>query len=162
MKRLLSLACALLCLLTACGGEESPPEGAYEVWFTAADPLGGEGLKSEYRTLPERADPVRGLLTVLLAGPLSEELTSPFPSGVEVRGVELDRHGTLYVDLDERYGSLYGVGLTQADYCITLTLCQLPDVKSVIITVAGEIVPFRDRQLLTPEDLAPRERDAAS
>jgi germination protein M len=40
-----------------------------------------------------------------------------------------------------------------ADYCITLTLCQLPQVDTVQILVDGQTIPYRDRQDLRAGDV---------
>lgn len=47
-------------------------------------------------------------------------------------------------------GSLTGIGLTLADYCLTFTLCQLEEVERVNITVSGRTISYRYRQELDP------------
>ena len=158
MKRLLFLSVLLLLALCACAPAEGET-GEYQVYFVS-DPAGqevragGSALESEGRSLPEGADPAEGLMECLLSGPLSGALRSPIPEGVRQLSAPTIEDGVCRVDLSEGYGSLSGVELTLADYCIALTLCQLPGVDAVTIDVEGEPIPYRARQVLRPEDAA--------
>ena len=65
-----------------------------------------------------------------------------------------EQKGTeLRVDLSAAYSTLSGVGLSLADYAITLTLTQLPDVARVRITVAGRDLDYRSRQVFLARDI---------
>lgn len=158
MKRLLFLSVLFLLALCACAPAEEET-GEYQVYFIS-DPAGqevragGSALESEGRSLPEGADPAEGLMECLLSGPLSGALRSPIPEGVRQLSAPTIEDGVCRVDLSEGYGSLSGVELTLADYCIALTLCQLPGVDAVTIDVEGEPIPYRARQVLRPEDAA--------
>lgn len=146
-----SLALALLCSSCAArGSREGPAEGEAEVWFLA-DVNGekGSALASEYRSLPQ-GEELEGLLSLLLSGPEELNLSSPFPRGTAVKSWRLEGDLAL-VDLSEAYGELFGVGLSLADGCIVLTLCQLEKVERVYLTVEGRPRPFRD-QVLSPQD----------
>ena len=155
----LALILALLCVsCTPAGPGSQEQEGTYALYFAVAP--GGSGspaertdgavLDIERRALPEGSGEVEGLLSLLFAGPEREDLVSPFPPGVMLLGWEKSE-GTLSVDLSEAYGGLSGVGLTLADGCVVLTLCQLPGVEAVYFTVEGRARPFRD-QVFTPEE----------
>jgi len=153
-KRLpaLALALALLCSGCAAGGKgQAPAEGEVQVWFLANE-NGAEGsaLASEFRA-PPQGETVEGLMALLLSGPEGEGLRSPFPAGTRLRGWELGEDGTLRLDMNETYGGLNGAELTLADGCVTLTLCRLPRVERVYLTVEGRPRPFRD-QVLGPGD----------
>lgn len=148
-RRLLPLALVLALLCAACtppGGEKTPAEGEAEVWFpTQVNGDTGSALEREYRSLPEE-EPIGALLSLLLAGPEDPALTGAFPQGTEVRSWRLEGE-TALVDLSEAYGGLSGADLTLADGCIVLTLCQLPEVERVYLTVEGRPRPFRDQML---------------
>ena len=58
-----------------------------------------------------------------------------------------------YVDLSAAYGLLSGVALTLADQSIALTLTQLPGILSVKITVLGQELEYRDKQIFTGRDV---------
>ncbi|MGN8968519.1 GerMN domain-containing protein [Intestinimonas sp. HCP28S3_D6] len=158
-KRILSLLCALLLLLTGCvrGGEVE--SGAYEVYFAAPlpdsgtdSPVQGPAVQWETRRLPQDADVLSALVECLLSGPVSDGLRSPFPDGVYQVSAPTLTDGVCEVDLSERYGGLSGVDLTIADYCIALTLCQVKGVEAVSILVEGEPISYRDHQLLRESD----------
>ena len=48
---------------------------------------------------------------------------------------------------------LSGVALALADYAITLTLTQLPEISAVSVTVRGQPLAYRDRQIFTARDV---------
>lgn len=153
MKQGFSLLLALLLLLTACGKTPAEPaEETFPVYFAAAT-VGSAALLSEERPLPPGTEPVEGLMRMILSGPVSEGLLSPIPAGTQLLSWEMEEDGVLRVDLSERYGGLAGVDLTLADYAIALTLCALPEVDAVSITVEGEPVSFRDHQVLRTTDV---------
>ncbi len=153
MKRRKWLAAlALMVLLCAACGQapgsgETPPEGQYRVYFLSQESgETGNSLSREVRPLPAGRGAVDGLMRLLLAGPESPELVSPFPRGTSMRSWRVEE-GTATIDLSEAYGGLSGADLTLADGCIVLTLCQLQNVDQVYLTVEGRPRPFRDQVL---------------
>ena len=56
------------------------------------------------------------------------------------------------MDLSAPYARLSGIDLSLADYCITLTLSQLPNVNAVSITANGSELPYRKTQVLLSAD----------
>lgn len=153
-EKLLTLCLALTVLCAGCmpgAAKDGPAEGEAAVWFLAGE-NGTEGaaLTPEFRSLPQEKAEGEALLELLLIGPEESGLSSPFPQGTTLKSLHLDGDLAL-VDLSEAYGGLSGVDLTLADGCITLTLCQLPGVDRVYLTVEGGPRPFRD-QVLSPGD----------
>lgn len=151
-KRAVAALLAALLTLAACVQEE-PEEGGVRVWFptdqkrdTRAQAVSNQAFD------PDRTATVDALMAALLEGPAEDGLSDPFPAGTRLLGWELDGD-LLLLDLSAPYGELTGVGLTLADCCITLTLCQLEGVDRVCITVDGAEVAGRERQILTPEDM---------
>ena len=166
MKRVLSVLLCGLLLLSGCGASKTAekPEGTpYQLYFQARDltAVAGDGaLQTETTYLTEQAtlrQTAVVLMEDLLKGPLSEALRSPIPLGTTLQSLEI-RGSQVVVDLSAAYGSLSGVSLSLADYAITLTLTQLPEIMSVRITVQGQEVAYRDRQVFTPREvlLAPQ------
>lgn len=159
MKKRIAFFLALLCL-TGCAPTEplvDRPVGEFGLWFAVAeskDPTQqSDVVVIEYRAWDDLPS-AETLLEELLDGPDDPELISPFPRGVKALGVQLDTaSGTLLVDLSEQYGSLSGFDLTVADYCIVMTMCQIPWVSSVRILVEGESIPYRNRQNMQDTDL---------
>ena len=159
MRKWFSLMLALLCL-TGCAPMGQPgeqPVGEYGLWFAV-----GTGRESadhhavvEFEARPwEELPSAESLMNSLLAGPESSALSSPFPAGVAVLDLETDdASGTVLVNLSEQYGSLSGIDLTVADYCIVMTLCQIPQISCVRVLVEGEPIPYRNRQNMKSTDL---------
>lgn len=164
----------LAALLTAVGGaigtvgvrqQETEERGTYALYFVERDLRnvdGGDALRAEERMLDDRGlstEEVASLLvSELLKEPMDQTLESPIPKGTTLNRVE--RKGTeLLVDLSAAYSGLSGVSLSLADYAITLSLTQLPDVARVRITVLGSELDYRSRQVFLSRDvlLAPKE-----
>ena len=88
----------------------------------------------------------------LLQGPSDETLKRTIPAGTTMNSLYLE--GTrAVVDLSTAYGLLSGIELTLADQSIALTLTQVPEIVSVKITVLGEELAYRDRQIFTGRDV---------
>jgi germination protein M len=90
---------------------------------------------------------------LVLEGPKSKELSSLIPSDVSVRDWNL-KDGVLTVDFSSSYGLLSGIDLTLADYSVTITLSQIPEVLSVVTTVEGDRITYRDHQNLQKSDVS--------
>lgn len=157
MKRMLAALLALL-TLSACApaAEEPASEGGYGLWFAVER----DSARSDYSAVAregrqwDREPSARELVQALLDGPESDGLYAPFPGGVTIQSITVDEDSrTARVDLSEQYGGLAGFDLTVADYCIALTLCQLPQVETVRVTVEGKFIPYRDRQDLRTGDV---------
>lgn len=160
MKRWLILLFAALLLLNvaACAQQDIEPVAQYEcgLWFainSGSDRSGSSAVVREERGW-ETEPTARQLLQALLNGPYSDDLHAPFPAGVSIRSVEVSKESrTALVDFSEQYGKLSGFDLTIADYCVALTLCQLPSVENVRITVEGKALAQRNRQRLHTGDV---------
>ena len=155
------LLCGLMLLsMAACGRIQPEETPSYDLYFMEADlkeATGRGALRAETAYLPELegADPeetAKGLMEALLQGPLDGTLTSPIPVGTNLLSLKLEG-GRAVVDLTASYGSLSGVGLTLADYAVALTLTQVPEIGSVKITVRGQELAYRDRQIFLSRDV---------
>ena len=150
---LMALACA------ACAPEESQPEeNAYQLYFREKDltaSSGGDVFQTEPAELEEGLDTqemVEALLEGLLAGPRSELLRGTLPASTTLLSANVEG-GRALVDFSTAYSTLSGVRLTMADYAVTLTLTQLPEITSVKITVQGQELAYRDKQVFTARDV---------
>ena len=102
-----------------------PPEPG---WATLYFPGRGGKLHPEQRALGEETEGearIRLIVTELLRGPVSEELSPTLPAAVELSGLFLDIDGTLFLDFSSTEGSLGGIGST----------AELLTVYSVVDTV---------------------------
>ena len=155
------LLCAALLAAFGWGQPRISGEGeTYDLYFLEADlsdAPGGDALRAEplYIESGEVRDTrelAEYLVTELLAGPEDAALTSAIPEETTLLSLELD--GTrAKVDLSSRYRLLSGVALALADYAITLTLTQLPEICAVSVTVRGQPLAYRDRQIFTARDV---------
>lgn len=163
---IIALVLLLPMLLTSCGQPSQEPELAYKLYFREGDltlAAGSGALQTEtvYFRESETRDPrllAERLLTRLFEGPFDETLKSTIPAGTSLASLELEG-GSALVDLTSSYSSLSGVSLTLADSAITLTLTQIPEILTVCITVRGQELAYREKQvfaardvLLTPEE----------
>lgn len=145
------LAAALLLALAACLPRAGEEEDSLRLWFA----IPAEEQMREVRTALGScayggAESVPALLEGLLSGlPADSGLVNPIPPGTRVVSWSVENR-VAQVELSEDYGELSGIDLTIADYCITLTLCQLPGVDGVRVT-AGEAL--RDRRVLRAGDV---------
>ena len=156
MKRWLLLLLALtLALGAGCSRQEEPTEveeGAYLLYFpVSSDAVYGPALDAEAYTW-DQPPRVATLMEALLTGPTQENLVSPFPRNVSLSDWERKEGGVLHITLSEQYSGLADISLTLADYCIVLTLSQLPGVEAVEIQSAGYSVNYRSHQLLRAEE----------
>jgi len=164
MKRIGAFLLLSIMLLTAgCSGEaeEIPAEKADHVLYFMERELtsaaGGGALRAEpvqlnNEEIEDTTQVIEWLVETLLRGPTDETLISPFPVGTTLRGVSVE--GTrAVIDLSYQYSTLSGVELTLADQALVLTLTQLPNILSVKITVQGDELDYRDRQVFTARDV---------
>lgn len=138
------LLAALLLLLSACG-ETEQTEGM-RLWFPVdldSPRHSAQAVAWEATT----ADSVEPLVSALLSGPDGEGLVGPFPEGTQLESWTLE-DGELLLEFSDEYSTLCGADRTLADYCLTLTLCQLERVDRIRVQ-AGE----GEQRTLTPEDV---------
>lgn len=159
MRKLVSLILCAAALLSGCaGGGESQQGTAYNLYFLEADlesVPGGDALRAETVYLEEDLGTTalaEALVERLLEGPSDATLENPIPAGTSLLSLELNG-AYAKVDLSSNYRSLSGVALTLADYAITLTLTQLPQIAIVSITVRGQDLAYRDTQTFTARDV---------
>ena len=148
-KRAVILCLVFTVLCTACRSQELPMEG-YQLYFIVPE---GQQHGSAVITQPWQGDQEpapQQLLQALLNGPTQEGAVSPFPVGVRIirceQAEENEKH--LKIVLSEQYSALTDISLTLADYCIVMTLTQLPQVDSVEIQIQGTGSGYRSHPVL--------------
>ena len=151
--RLLAAAAALA-LAMGCAARPQEEEEGLRLWFPVDPSL--ENLSGALDSCPYSGteQSIPALLAALAAGPPAEEpeLARVLPDGARVISWSLENR-VANVELSAAYAGLVGVELTLADYCIALTLTQLPEVEGVRVTVNGGGQSYRDRRVLYPEDV---------
>ena len=161
MKQVLAICMTLVLLATGCAYaavNSQREDETYQIYFQEADLEAAPGkdvLRAEQVYLEKTGDIqqlAQTLLDILVAGPTDETLQNTLPAGTSVRSLQIDGNRA-YVDMSYHYGALSGVALTLSDYAITLTLTQLREISSVSITVRGQQLAYRDKQIFTEKDV---------
>ncbi len=148
MKKLLLLFAAAAFLLTACaaptaGNEESSLRLFYPTDLDSS--RGGDAIASvelSWKDLPAEGLQAQAEAVVRRIMDGSELYPSPIPAGTQLRECRLVG-GIVSLDFSADYGQLSGMDLTVADYCLTLSLTELPDIYGVRITVMGKELDYR-------------------
>ena len=152
MRKVLLCLLLLTCLVTALSACMRRGEAqGYDIYYVEQSAGAASALVSEKHPLPPGRPSVEGLVDLLRAQPQREDLASAIPEGASLRKWTL-YNGLLTVDFTSAYGALSGIDLTLADYSLVLTLTQLEGVETVMITVDGEMLAYRDHQRLTAQD----------
>lgn len=117
--------------------------------------LGWEPYRGPASPLEGKIPGPRALIYALLAGPKDDDLQSPFPEGLTLESWQWDKKkkGNIQVRMSEQYSSLADISLTLADYCIVMTLAQIPEVETVEITSGGYSATYRSHQLLCGDEV---------
>lgn len=165
-KRLSVVLCIVLLVTTGCAyAALANQPNVYDLYFREADlkaAAGCDALRAESVQLegePEsELELAEALLQRLLAGPVEESLRNTIPTGTALLSLDV-KMGQAVVDLSAPYATLSGVALTLADYAITLTLTQLEEISTVKITVRGQELAYREKQVFQIRDvlLSPKE-----
>ena len=131
-KRGIFLAAVLLALLAACTPAPETDGDGLRLWFAMPGDRQSREVSAALGSAPYTGkSSVPDLLEALLAGPPQDgELVSLIPAGTELVSWSVEAR-TARVGLSGEYALLSGIDRTIADYCITLTLSQLPGVDRV-------------------------------
>ena len=156
MRKLLSLLLilAIACCLFACGqGKQNPVEPANfyycrkDVTYTGTNDV----FASEVREIADNENIV-GIMNNYLRGPESNRLYSPFPTSTQI--ISIDRVGTtLTVVFSPQLSRLSGPDLMLACVCTAMTLFNMTQAETVIITADGTLLDGRESVMLTPDRL---------
>ena len=164
MKKLLLLLLLIpLLLISPLARDSAPfPDEGVKLYFLedmSSDLHHGPALAAEpYLAMSSSPNSSTGpflLMKALLAGPTQKELRSPFPKGVTLENWRWDpeKPGCLQIRLSEQYSGLTDISLTLADYCIVLTLSQIPELQSVVITSSGYTSGYQGRRALQASEV---------
>lgn len=132
-------AALLLALLAGCLPQAEAGEDNLRLWFAVPGDRQSRDVTAALGSAAYAGtESVPALLTALLSGPPQDsELVSLIPEGTGVAYWATESR-TAYVELSGAYGQLSGIDRTIADYCITLTLSQLPGVDRVELSAGDE------------------------
>lgn len=151
MKRMIALLLAGLMLL--CGGcavSGSAEQGIQFYYAVNATQNTGSSLIGEWDDAVEPTVP--DVMARLFSGPRQEVSRQTFPTGTTLLSWSLEE-GELKLDLSESLSRLSGIAMTQAIYCIVLTVTQLEGVETASITVNGRALPGVATEGLSASDV---------
>lgn len=161
MRRWIALLTAALMLaltLCACGSRGAGRDDTTLRLFYPADlsaARGGDVVDSvpvDWEQRGEEEAEAQALAALELLQEDRDGKHSPIPPQTRVQSCTLGG-GTVRVDLSEEYGQLSGMDLTIADCCITLTLTQIPGIRTVVLTVDGEALAYQEKNVFRTEDV---------
>lgn len=95
---------------------------------------------------------VEEVVRLLLGGCNSKHFRQAVPTGTILHSCRINGN-TVTLDFSRAYGQLSGMDMTLADYCITLSLVQIPGIYTVRITVDGEELAHRDNNRFRADDV---------
>ena len=92
------------------------------------------------------------VMKLLLEGYQDGAFASPVPGSARMMACQVSG-STVNVDFSSAYGQLSGMDLTIADYCIALSLVQIPGIYTVRITVNGRELSYREKNYFRADDV---------
>ena len=152
MKRTLCLLLALA-LLSGCA-PQSPGSGEIPVtfYYIAENPdyFSDTGiLGTDARTLREEQNSVEGMLALYLAGPMRQDLSSPFPPDLRLIRAETGKEEITLV-FDDSLAELSGIRLQIACACIARTVSEYKNNIYETVNLRTEDLPLEnDREMVS-------------
>ena len=163
MKRVIGGILCLLLLLTL--GISLVPDGPSETetlslyYPVRAEVLtsGGDAIDTirvDWRDWREQPAQVQAeeVLRLLMGGYKEGGFRQPVPGGTRLLSCTVSG-STVVVDFSSTYGQLSGIDLSMADYCVALSLVQIPGIYTVRITVNGRDLAYRDKNYFRADDV---------
>ena len=163
MKRVIGGILCLLLLLTLGislvpdGPDEAETLSLYypvrpEVLTSGGDAI--DAIRVDWRDWREQSAQVQAeeVLRLLMGGYKEGGFRQPVPGGTRLLSCTVSG-STVVVDFSSTYGQLSGIDLSMADYCVALSLVQIPGIYTVRITVNGRDLAYRDKNYFRADDV---------
>lgn len=111
-------------------------------------------VRVDWRELREKPalEQAEAVLSMLLDGYGENSFGRIVPGGTKMLSCVLSG-STVTVDFSAGYAQLSGIDLTVADYCIALSLVQIPGIYTVHITVNGRELAYRTKSDFHADDI---------
>lgn len=161
-KTVLILLCVALAVLLACNmmperDDETDTLSLYCPVAEADLTSGGDAIRTVRVNWQEMREEniqtqVEEVLRLLMGGCSDKDFRMPMPFGTRLQSCKVVG-STAMVDFSSAYGQMSGMKLTMADYCVALSLVQIPGVYTVRITVNGRDLAYRDHNYFRAEDV---------
>ena len=113
-----------------------------------------DAIRVDWRDWREQSAQVQAeeVLRLLMGGYKEGGFRQPVPGGTRLLSCTVSG-STVVVDFSSTYGQLSGIDLSMADYCVALSLVQIPGIYTVRITVNGRDLAYRDKNYFRADDV---------
>lgn len=137
MKKALSLllAAALLFALAGCGRKQTD-SSELNIYFKNIETNTLSPIKVKYDGDRNATDMAKFALNKLIEGPSSDTEAATLPKGTKLTGVFLEKD-IVTVDFTRNFASYEGVDELMARFSVVSTLCDIPGIEKVKITIEG-------------------------
>ncbi|MBE6918517.1 MAG: hypothetical protein E7469_02400 [Ruminococcaceae bacterium] len=163
MKRVIGLLlCVVLLVLLGISVVPDGPDEAetLSLYFPVKEELlsgGGDAVTTvriDWREMRSKSaqEQAEAALHLLLEGYQDSAFGRVLPGSARLLSCQVSG-STATVDFSAAYGQLSGIDLTIADYCIALSLVQIPGIYTVRITVNGRELAYRDKNYFRADDV---------
>ena len=163
MKKVLGLllCVALLALLGVSVVPDAPDEAdTLSLYFPVREDQlssGGDAVTTvrvDWREMRGKStqEQAESVMKLLLQGYPDSAFGRIVPGGTRMMSCHVSG-STVTVDFSSGYGQLSGIDLTIADYCVALSLVQIPGIYTVRITVNGRELDYRAKNYFRADDV---------
>lgn len=113
-----------------------------------------DSVKVDWRAMREASaqEQAEEILRLMQNGCEDKRYRTPLPANTKLRSCRAAGN-TVWVDFSSAYAQQAGMDLTIADYCVALSLVQIPGVYTVRITVNDRELEYRDRNYFRADDV---------
>lgn len=156
MNRIVSilLIITLLCCIVGCSSSDEEILQPVNFYY-CNDPITFHGtydvITPEVRESINYDDIVK-LIDLYLDGPISDGYSSPFPPSVTVSKLT-QNNKILNITLSSEFSNLTGIELTLACTCLSTTLFELTDAKSIVISANDALLDDAESVVLIRDTL---------
>ena len=123
-----------------------------EVMTSGGDAI--DAVRVDWREMREKTaqEQAEEVLRLLMGGCTEGGFRQPMPGSTRLLSCAVTG-STVLVDFSTAYGHLSGIDLSMADYCVALSLVQIPGIYTVRITVNGQELTYRDKNYFRADDV---------
>ena len=149
---LLLILIAVITVLLIVNSREGSDDFNYNVYFLSSG-AGAYEFKAEKHRINYTAaeDIAKSLINILISGPDSKELISPFPENVRL--LSLSKTNTaMYIKYSDEYLNMTEFEMNLADYCVVKTLSGINGIQKFQFSLDGEPHPVSGYRFVTLED----------
>lgn len=157
MRKIICI-CLTLLMLSGCASTPSAP-GEEGVKFYYRNPdedaayFSETGIMAaEERSIQWEQQSISGLMEVYLQGPVSAELDSPFPEGLQLLESEIQSDQITLI-FDDSLATLSAIGLRIAAGCIARTLWEYGGYETVIFKTQSQLLDGEESLVMHPAKL---------